>query len=351
MKNNFSLLKQSPEIKEVIFSFISILLAMFIGGIIILLMGESPIKAYSSLISGSLGSPRDIANTLSKSIPLLFTGLAVAIGFKGGTFNIGAEGQLTLGAMFAVIVGLFLGELPKIILVPLMFISGILGGALAGAIPGFFKAKFKISEVIVGIMLNYLIKHFTSYLVNGPIKAPGTVAQTEMLSESGKLIKLLPRTQLTTALFIGIITVIIVYLFLWKTSFGFKMRAVGENVGAAVASGIKGNSMMIFSMAIGGSIASLAGITEVMGKQYRFIEGFSPSYGFTGIAVAVLGRNHPVGVVLSALLFGILDNGSLRMSRETAISSSIIVVIQSLVILFVSAPRLIEFFNKKKVIK
>lgn len=348
---DFNKVKQSPATKDILFSLLAILLAMVIGSIVISLMGESPIRAYGALINGSLGSPRDIANTLSKSIPLLFTGLAVAIGFKGGTFNIGAEGQLTLGAMFAVLIGLFLGELPKIILIPLMFIGGIIGGAIAGAIPGFFKSKFKISEVIVGIMLNYLIKHFTSFLVNGPLKAPGTVAQTEMLSENGQLTKLLPRTQLTTALFIGIAAVVLIYLFLWKTSFGFKIRAVGENVGSAIAAGIKGNRMMIFSMAIGGAIASLAGITEVMGKQYRFIEGFSPSYGFTGIAVAVLGRNHPFGVVLSALLFGILDNGSLRMSRETAISSSIIVVIQSLVILFVSAPELIKIFNRKKVTK
>ncbi|MBS4751091.1 ABC transporter permease [Granulicatella sp. zg-ZJ] len=329
-------------------SLFAIVVALVIGAIVIAVMGENPVKVYQSLLAGALGSPRDIANTVSKTIPLIFTGLAVAVGFRSGVFNIGAEGQLTFAAMVSVIVALAMPNMSPFIALPIIFISGILAGALIGAISGVFKAVFQINEVIVAIMLNYIVKHFTSFLANGPLKAPGTVAQTEMIAESFQLPKLLPRTQLTSALFIALIVVAAIYILLWKTSIGYKIRAVGSNKSAAQAAGINSKATMIFAMALSGSIASLAGITEVLGKQYRFIEGFSPSFGFTGIAVAVLGKNNPLGVILSAFLFGIMDNGALRMSRETAVSSSIIVVIQGLVILFISAPKIISFVSKRK---
>lgn len=334
--------------REIAVSLIAIILALVIGAVIIFLMGESPIEAYGSLLRGSLGSMRDIANTLSKTIPLIFTGLAVSLGFRSNMFNIGAEGQLYFGAMVAIVVALALEDLNRWLLLPIIFIAGVSGGALVASIPAYFKAKFKINEVIVGIMLNYIVQHFTSFLVNGPLKADGTVAQTDMIGDNAKLTTLLPRTQLTSALFLVIIVVILAYIFLWKTRAGFKIRAVGINLTAAEAAGINGKWTMVFAMALSGGIAAMAGITEVLGKQYRFIEGFSPSYGFTGIAVAVLGRNHPFGVVISALLFGILNTGALRMSRETMVSSSMVIVIQSLVILFVSAPELIRFFSRRK---
>lgn len=340
--------KHKAILYDLSLSSFAILIALIIGAFVIAVMGENPLRVYQSLLTGSLGSTRDIANTISKTLPLLFTGLAVAIGFRSGVFNIGAEGQLTIAGMVSILVALCLPNLSPFIALPIIFIAGILSGAFLGAISGYFKSKFLISEVIVGIMLNYIVKHFTSYLVNGPLKAPGTVAQTEMIADSYRLVKLFPRTQLTTALIIAIFTVIVLYIILWKTNFGFKIRAVGSNKTAAEAAGINTKLMMVVAMAMSGGVAALAGITEVLGKQYRFIEGFSPSFGFTGIAVAVLGKNNPIGVVLSALLFGIMDTGALRMSRETSVSSSIIVVIQSLVILFVSAPTIIKWVSMRK---
>ena len=333
--------------KEILSSILAIIFALIIGAIIIYLMGESPFKAYSYMISGAFGSTRDFANTISKSIPLVFTGLSVAIAFRTNIFNIGAEGQLLFGALCSILFALKFPNLSKIILMPITFLVGILGGMIIGAIPGIFKSRLKINEVIVGIMLNYIVTHYSSFLVNGPLKDAGTVAQTKMISTNARLSKLVPRTQLTTALLIMIFAVVIVYIFLWKTNLGYKIRAVGVNSDASEAAGINSKKITIFSMCLSGTIASLAGITEVLGKQYRFIEGFSPSFGFTGIAVAVLGKNHPIGVILSAFLFGALDNGALRMSRETIVSSSIVLLIQSLVILFVSAPKIFEFIKHK----
>lgn len=347
-KKKYINLSTNDNLKEVTNSVIAILLALLVGALIITLIGESPIRAYSSLLRGSLGSYKDFSNTLSKTIPLIFTGLAVAVGFRGGMFNIGAEGQLVAGAMVSAIVALKFAYLPRPLMILLIFTLSIFAGMFIGVIPGLFKSKFKINEVIVGIMMNYLVLHFTSYLANGPLKAEGTVAQTEMIYENARLTKLIPKTQLTTALFIALITISLVYIFLWRTSLGYKIRSVGVNASAADASGINSSLIMIFTMALSAGISSLAGITEVLGKQYRFVEGFSPSYGFTGIAVAVLGKNHPFGIILSSLLFGILDTGSLRMSRETDVSSNIIVVIQAMVILFVAAPSIINNFRRRR---
>lgn len=184
--------------------------------------------------------------------------------------------------------------------------------------------------------------------VNGPVKSDGSTAQTEVLPESAWLGRLIPQTQLTTALFILIAVAVLMYIFLWKTSVGYQLRAVGVNPSAAGTAGIRVKTYMIMAMVLSGGLAALAGITEVFGKYHRFIEGFSPSFGFTGIAVAILGRNHPAGVLLTALLFGIMGMGALRMSRVTDVSTNMVTVVQSLVILLVAAPELIKWNKKRK---
>ncbi|MDO5407067.1 MAG: ABC transporter permease [Eubacteriales bacterium] len=333
---------------EILRSLAAILLALVIGAVFILASGESPLRAYGALIKGAMGSPQAIANSISKSVPLAFTGLAVAMGQRCGMLNIGAEGQLHAGAMAAVITALTFASLPSMILLPMSIAAGILAGMAVGSVPGIFRAKYKTSEVIVAIMLNYICTLFTSWLVNGPYKVAGSTAQTELMPEGIWFRKILPRTQLTTAVLMLIVVAVLIYLFLWKTSIGFQLRAVGSNPEAARAAGIPVNRYLILSMTLSGGIAAIAGVTEMFGKYHRFIEGFSPSFGFTGIAVAILGKNHPAGVILTALLFGVMDMGALRMSRETAVSSNMIIVVQSLVILFVSAPTLIKAFHRKR---
>lgn len=342
-------MKKLKGMSELGKSLAAIGIALIVGAVLILLVGESPIKAYGSLLHGALGSPQSIANTISKSIPLAFTGLAVALGSRCGMLNIGAEGQLHAGAMASVLTALALSPfMPAAIVVILSVIAGILAGMLVGSVPGIFKAKFNTSEVIVAIMLNYICTLFTSYLVNGPVKAPGSTAQTHRLPEAVWFPRLLPKTQLTSALLLLIVVTIAVYIFLWKTSMGYQLRAVGANPTAAKTAGIKVNLYLVMSMVLSGGLASLAGVTEVFGKYHRFIEGFSPSFGFTGIAVAILGRNHPAGVILTSLLFGIMDMGSLRMSRQTMVSTNMVTVIQSLVILLVAAPELIKWNKNRK---
>ena len=329
-------------------SLFSILIALAIGALIILAIGENPAEAYQALFKGALGSSQSFANTLSKMIPLAFTGLAVALGQRGGMLNIGAEGQLYAGAMATTLFALTFPDLPAIVMVPMCLITGFLAGMLVGAIPGYFKAKHNTSEVIVAIMLNYLITLFTSWLVNGPFKAPGSVSQTNPIPAGAMLTKIWGNSQLTTALFLLILFAAVQYLFLWKSAKGFQLRAVGGNRFASISAGIKADRMMILTMMLSGGIAAMAGSTEVMGKYGCFIDGFSPSFGFTGIAVAILGRNHPIGVLLTAFLFGVLDTGALRMGRVTNVSANIIVVVQSLVILLVSAPEIIKFFKRTK---
>ena len=337
--------EQMSELKK---SLAAIGIAILVGALFILLSGESPIEAYGALLKGALGSPKSIANTISKSIPLAFTGLAVALGSRCGMLNIGAEGQLHAGAMAAVLTALSLSAFPAPIVLIVSIIAGILAGMIVGGIPGFFKARLNTNEVIVAIMLNYICTLFTSWLVNGPVKSDGSTAQTEVLPEGVWLGRLIPQTQLTTALFILIAVAVLMYIFLWKTSVGYQLRAVGANPSAAGTAGIRVKTYMIMAMVLSGGLAALAGITEVFGKYHRFIEGFSPSFGFTGIAVAILGRNHPAGVLLTALLFGIMDMGALRMNRVTDVSTNMVTVVQSLVILLVAAPELIKWNKKRK---
>ena len=337
--------EQMSELKK---SLAAIGIAILVGALFILLSGESPIEAYGALLKGALGSPKSIANTISKSIPLAFTGLAVALGSRCGMLNIGAEGQLHAGAMAAVLTALSLSSFPVSIVLIVSIIAGILAGMIVGGIPGFFKARLNTNEVIVAIMLNYICTLFTSWLVNGPVKSEGSTAQTEVLPEGVWLGRLIPQTQLTTALFILIAVAVLMYIFLWKTSVGYQLRAVGANPSAAGTAGIRVKTYMIMAMVLSGGLAALAGITEVFGKYHRFIEGFSPSFGFTGIAVAILGRNHPAGVLLTALLFGIMDMGALRMSRVTDVSTNMVTVVQSFVILLVAAPELIKWNKKRK---
>jgi simple sugar transport system permease protein len=335
---------------DLYFSFIAVIFSFAVAGIFILCVGESPLSAYTALFQGAFGSIGSIANTLCKSVPLMFTGLAVSFAMKGGLLNVGAEGQLYIGAFASVAVAISFPQLPSYILLPIVILLGCLGGAAWGGVVGILKAKRGVNEVVVTLMMNYIAVFLTSYLVNGPFKAEGMVPQTAMVPDAAILPKMIPRTQLTVALIIAVVVVILVYLFLHKTSWGFEIRAVGENSPAAEAGGINITKNIILTMGISGGIAALAGISEVLGKYGRFIDGFSPSYGFTGIAIAVLGRGNPVGTIITALLFGAMDAGSMRMNRVAGISGSMVNVIQGLVILFIAAPQIfrILFSGRRK---
>lgn len=329
-------------------SLISICVAILAGALIILAVGENPITAFGELLRGAFGNKTYLANTISRAVPLIFTGLSVALSLRCGMFNIGAEGQLYLGAMTVAILGLYMENIPRLIAIPLLLIAGFLGGMFGGWLIGVLRTRFQISEVIAAIMLNYVFKLFTSYLASGPFSSGETSVQTVKLSTDLSLTTLIKSTKLTTAILIALAIVILMTVFLNKTTLGFKLRAVGYNASAAGASGINARRLMLLTMGLCGGLAGLAGTCEVLGSYHRFIEGFSPSYGFTGIAVAILGRSNPFGVVLTSLMFAILDSGALRMARVTSVSSSVVVVIQSLIIMAVAAPEMIRFHRRKK---
>jgi len=341
-------ISRSESVKDIYISLFSILLALIIGALLIFLIGSSPLQAFTVMLDGAFGSISNIANTLSKTIPLIFTGLAVAVAFRCGLFNIGAEGQLYLGAFFSVLTALKFSFLPAFLLLPVAILGGIISGMIWGGIPGFFKAQFGTHEVVVTVMMNYIGINITSYLVNYPFKAEGWVAQTDIIPNAANLPKLIPKTQLSDGLIVAIIAALAVYFLLWKTDFGYEIRAVGENPTTAESGGINIKKNISLAMAISGGLAALAGVTQSLGVYERFIDGFSPGYGFTGIAVAVLGRNHPLGVILTALLFGALETGALKMDRVTEISNDLVIVIQGLVILFVAAPEIIRSILKRR---
>lgn len=342
-------MKQKTVLHNLLLSLGAILCSLLIAAGVMLLVGYDPLEAYSALIEGAFGSKNAFANALSKSIPLLFTGLAVAFANKGGIFNIGGEGQLYAGAMASTVTALMMQGAPRFLVIFCSFCAGMLAGACVGAIIGAAKIKLQVNEVVVAIMLNYIIQYFTSYIVTYPLKQEGAMtAQTVDIGANYMLTKLIPKTQLTTALLVAVAAAILLFFFFKKTRAGYHIRAVGENKSAAQAAGIPMMTTAILTMGISGALAGLAGTTEVFGKMGRFIDGFSPGFGFTGIAVAVLANNHPMGILLSALLFGILEAGSMKMSYSAGISTSMVNVIQGLVILFVATPNIIRLIKRKK---
>ncbi len=327
---------------------LSLFAAFLAGGLILAAAGYDPIEAYRALIIGAFGSTNAWANTLAKATPLIFTGLAVAVAFRGGLFNIGGEGQLLMGAMAAALTGVFFNGLPGILLAFIALLAAGIVGALWAGIAGYMKVKFGAHEVIVTIMLNYIAASLTNYLVNYPFKAEGMVPRTETIPAGMQLTRLIPPNQLTTGIFIAVIACLAMYWMFNRTVYGYEIRAVGLNQDAARTGGINIGRRMILAMLISGFIAALAGAVEVLGVYRYFVAGISPGYGFDGIAVAVLARNHPLGVLLSALLFGALRSGSMTLDRLTDVPTDFVVMIQALVIIFVAIPWVVRRINLKR---
>jgi len=321
---------------------LSLLGAFACGALILALAGYDPLEAYSALLVGAFGSKNAIANTLAKSTPLIFTGLAVAVAFRGGLFNIGAEGQLYMGAMAAALVGVYATGLPGLLQAALALLAAGVVGALWAGIAGYMKVKFRAHEVIVTIMLNYIAISLTNYLVNYPFKAEGSVPRTDAIPAGMQLTKLMPPNQVTTGIFIAILSCIIMYWMFNRTVYGYEIRAIGLNEDAARTGGISIGKRVVLTMFLSGFIAALAGAVEVLGVHKYFVAGFSPGYGYDGIAVAVLAGNHPLGVIISALLFGSLRSGSMNLDRQTDVPTDVVVMIQALVIIFVAIPWVIR---------
>jgi simple sugar transport system permease protein len=325
--------------------------------------------AYGAMAQGSIGSLSEITRALQSgdraairqafypmldslvaATPYIFAGLAVAVGFRCGLFNIGVEGQLFLGAIFSVWVGYTFKGLPAIIHVPLALAAGALGGALWALPPAILKAKVGAHEVINTIMMNYIAFRLSDWLLNGPMIRPGTA---NPVSPSIQPSAELPRffadpIRFHLGFFIALAVVAFIGWFLFRTTLGFELRTVGANPNAARYSGMSITRNYLIAFMLSGALAGLAGANEVLGVNHNLAMAFSAGYGFDSIALSLLGKNHPVGVLLSALLFGTLRSGSTRMQNLARIPVDIIGVIQALVIAFVAAPAIIRAIYRLK---
>jgi len=322
-------------------------MAFLAGAVVLLVTGHSPLEAYGAMMMGAFGDVFGIGQTFTQATPIIFTALAFLFAFKCGLFNIGAEGQLLVGGFAAALVGISFEGLPTFIHAPMALLAGALAGGLWGFIPAILKAKLGAHEVITTMMLSYVAFYLTGYMVNYPYKAPGWVAQTVAIAPSAELPRILQPTQLSAAIFIAVILAWLTHYTLQKTTFGYEVRATGLNPAAAESGGINVKRGMILALVISGAMAGLGGSGEVMGVHRRFIEGFSPGYGWDGLAVALVGGLHPAGVLLVAVLFGALRSGGMVMTRVTGVPLDIVYLLQALVILFVAAPMLIRYLLRR----
>jgi len=326
---------------------VAILGAFLIGAIVLLATGYSPLEAYGAMLIGAFGDIYGIGQTLTQATPILFTALAFLLAFKCGLFNLGAEGQLLIGGFFAAVVGISLSGLPFFIHLPLALLAGTFGGALWGFIPAFLKTKLGAHEVITTMMSSYVALYVTSYFVNYPLKAPGWVSQTIPIATSAELPRLLPVTQLSGAFILSIAAAVATVYLLERTTVGYEIRAIGLNPAAAENAGINTKGGLILAFVISGAIAGIGGAGEVLGVHRRFIDGFSPGYGWDGLAVALIGGLNPLGSIIAAILFGAIRSGGITMNVSTGVPLDIINILQALVVLLVAAPKLVAFIKKK----
>lgn len=337
--------------------FLAILTAVVLGGIIIVSVGGNPILAYAGLIQGSFGSAKALSETSVWATPYIFAGLAVALAFKGGLFNIGAEGQLALGAVATALIGYALPEwlgfdLPTIIHLPLAIIVGMAAGALWAGIVGFLKAYTGGHEVINTIMMNYIALNTISFLLNGPMKdrnPDNVIARTPLIAESARMPIIFEGLRVHWGFVLALLAAFLVWWMLSKSTLGFEIRTVGLNPDAAKYSGVNVKRIIILTMALSGMLAGLAGALEVTGLNYRHELGFSIGYGFDAIAIALLGKSHPLGVVLAAILFAAMRNGATRMQFLTQLPIDLISMLQALILLFVAADAIIRYIYRIRV--
>jgi simple sugar transport system permease protein len=356
-------------LREILWPIVAVLAAFVVGGIIVLLIGDNPLVAFYHMIGNSFGSLNDIGYTLFIATPLIFTGLAVAVAFRCGLLNIGAEGQLYVAAFATAWVGIKFGgtvvdifgkqedwswyTLPSVLLIPLCVMTAIVAGGAWGAIPGILKARFGSHEVINTIMLNFIAVALVSYFTQYYYKIPGdAIMQTAEIGPGAHIPRIsqyvpgMPDfVPLSVAFLIAILMCVLVYIFLWKTKWGYELRAVGENPSAAEYGGISPKKQIVIAMTISGSLAGMVAIGEVLGDRYRYFHDFSAGWGYLGIAVALLGRNHPLGILIAALFFAVLKRGEIFVDIETRfVSKDLVEVLQAVIIIFVAS---LQKFSRK----
>ena len=328
--------------------------ALLVGAIFLLLLGANPITAYSALLEGAFGSFNAFAETLVKSIPLLLIGLGTCIAYRGSVTNIGGEGQMIVGALLSTWIGLSFTNLPGWLMIIIAMLAGSLGGAIWGGLPGLLKAYFNVNEILSTVMMNAIAVQIMNYMLRGPLidpvqaEAASQIPQTARLEVAYRLPRLAP-TRLHIGLLIAILLAVAVYILLWRTTLGYRIRAVGQNQAASKYGGIDVKKHIVLALLLSGAFAGLAGMMQVYGVNYRMITdgsstGFTGNAGFNGIVAALFGQLHPIITIPASILFGGLLVGANAMQRVVQVPSALITGLNGLVVVFVVSS---EYFRKR----
>ena len=336
----------SRIVLNVLLPLVGVIVALLLGAVMLVILKADPLAAYAAMVRGVVGSRFGLTQTLVKATPLLLVGLGICIAFRANVINIGGEGQIIAGALMATWWPLAFSSWPGWLLIPSTMIVGFLAGAAWGFVPGILKARLKVNEILSTIMLNAIALQLMNLLLQGPLMDPAGVAARTFLAQSAQLphqvwlARLVPRTLLHSGAIVAAVMAAVVYVFLWRTTIGFDIRAVGQNPDAARNAGINVPVYQALSLTLAGGFAGLAGVVEVIGVQHRLMDGLTSGYGFTGIVAALMGGLHPLGLVPASVLFGGLLVGADTMQRAVQVPSSLVDVILGLVILFVSGAAL-----------
>ncbi len=331
------------------------LAALIIGAVMLLFLGVNPIVAYKALWDGAFGSGNAFAETLVKATPLLLVGLGICISFRGDVINIGGEGQMIIGGILATWIGLTFTGLPGWLAITLALLAGFLGGAIWGGIPGYLKAYFNVNEILSTVMMNAIAVQIMNFMMRGPMLDPiqaakaSKIPQTARLIEAFRLARWSP-TRLHLGVLIAVILAILVYILLWRTTLGYRIRAVGMNPLASRYAGIKVPRYIVMSLLLSGAFAGLAGAIQVYGVNYRMItdgsaSGFTGNAGFNGIVAALFGQLHPLWSIPASILFGALLVGANQMQRVVQVPSALITALNGLVVVFVVSS---EFLRRRR---
>lgn len=335
---------------DILLPFLATLAALAVGAVMLILLRANPIEAYSALLEGAFGSQNALADTLVKATPLLLVGLGICIAFRGGVINIGGEGQLVVGAVSATFVGLTIPDSPGWLIIPLALAMGFLAGAIWGGIPGVLKAYFNVNEILSTIMMNQIAVQGMNFLLRGPmidpvqLEAASRIPQTARLSQAYDLPRLVP-TRLHLGTGLAIVAAILVFIFLWRTTIGYRIRAVGLNPHASRYAGISVKRYMVLALLLSGAFAGLAGAIQIYGVNHRMFTdgsatGFTGGAGFNGIVAALFGQLHPLGTIPASFLFGALLVGANKLQRAMQVPSALITALNGLVVVFVVSSEL-----------
>ena len=332
------------------------LAALGVGAIMLITLGVNPGEAYGALWEGAFGSTNAIAETLVKATPLLLVGLGICIAFRASVINIGAEGQMIIGGLFATQVGLVFTDAPGWMVIAMAIFAGFVGGAIWGGIPGALKAYFNVNEILSTVMMNAIAVQIMNFMLRGPMIDPAQlekaskIPQTARLADAFRLPRLLMPTRLHLGFVIALVLAILVYILLWRTTLGYRIRAVGQNPHASRYGGIRVRRRIVTALLLSGALAGVAGAIQVYGVNYRMItdgsaSGFTGSAGFNGIVAALFGQLHPIGTIPASIFFGALLVGANKMQRVVQIPSALITALNGLVVIFVVSS---EIWRRKR---